>query len=84
VTDARNLYRSREDVYGAAWQTIDPRRLEGTALWSDQVRESRNVVHFENQPPMPNSYEQVAALLMGAVTNIRTLHAATAAVHDLY
>ena len=38
------------------------------------VRESRNEVHFEAFPPLPNSADKAAALLIGAVTHLRILY----------
>ena len=41
------------------------------------MRDSRNVVHFTVATPIPNTYEKVAALFLGAVPNFRVLIAAT-------
>ncbi len=48
--------------------------LRTVAVWSDAVRDSRNTIHFGVTPATPNTYEKVAALLIGAVPYIRTLY----------
>ena len=48
--------------------------LNNVAFWSDSVRESRNNIHFGAEPPMENTYEKVATLLIGAVPNLSTLY----------
>lgn len=48
--------------------------LRSVAVWSDAVRDSRNTIHFEVAPATPNTYEKLAALLLGAVTNVRILY----------
>lgn len=48
--------------------------LRFAAVWSDTVRDSRNTIHFGVVATTPNTYEKVAALLLGAVSNIRILY----------
>lgn len=48
--------------------------LRNSMIWSDAVRESRNSVHYGVKPSMPNKYEKVAALLIGAVPHLRLLY----------
>ena len=48
--------------------------LRLVAVWSDAVRDSRNTIHFGVAPATPNTYEKLAALLLGAVTNVRILY----------
>jgi hypothetical protein len=48
--------------------------LRTVAVWSDAVRDSRNTIHFGVTPTTPNTYEKVAALLIGAVPHIRVLY----------
>lgn len=48
--------------------------LRTVAIWSDAVRDSRNTIHFGVTPTTPNTYEKVAALLIGAVPHIRILY----------
>lgn len=48
--------------------------LRSVGIWSDAVRDSRNTIHFGVQPSIPNTYEKVSALLIGAVPHIRVLY----------
>jgi hypothetical protein len=48
--------------------------LRSVAVWSDAVRDSRNTIHFGVTPATPNTYEKLAALLLGAVANVRVLY----------
>jgi len=58
---------------------VDNRRLHQIQQWSDQVRESRNVLHWGATPSVPNTCEKVAILLMDAVSELRDLAAIRAA-----
>lgn len=53
---------------------VDDNSLKQTSVWSDVVRESRNVVHYGVEPSMRNTYEKVAALLMGAIPHIKLIY----------
>lgn len=53
---------------------VKPKDLRPAAVWSDAVRDSRNTIHFGVAPAVPNTYEKVAALLLGAVPNVRLLY----------
>lgn len=48
--------------------------LRSVAVWSDAVRDSRNTIHFGVTPATPNTYEKLAALLIGAVSYVRVLY----------
>ena len=48
--------------------------MEYIAVWSDAVRNSRNVLHYGVAPSLPNGYEKTAALLISAVTHLRPLY----------
>jgi hypothetical protein len=48
--------------------------LKDAALWSDAVRDSRNTIHFGNSPSIPNTYEKVAALILGATPVFRDIY----------
>ena len=58
---------------------VRPQRLKEVAVWSDAVRDSRNTIHFGVEAALPNTYEKLAALLIGAVPNVRTLYRVKAA-----
>jgi hypothetical protein len=48
--------------------------LREVANWSDTVRDSRNTIHFRVDAAVPNTYEKLGVLLLGAVPNVRTLY----------
>jgi hypothetical protein len=48
--------------------------LRNSVVWADVVRDSRNSIHYGAKPAMPNSYEKVSALLIGAVPHLRILY----------
>ena len=50
------------------------RNLNDALMWSDTVRDSRNVVHPGSTSSTPNTYEKVAALLLGVVPRMRELY----------
>ena len=58
-------------IEGSGVRTYD---LRDAALWSDAVRDSRNTIHFGNSPSVPNTYEKVAALILGAVPAFRKIY----------
>jgi hypothetical protein len=53
---------------------VDEKDLKQVLVWSDVVRESRNVIHYAVQAPTANTYEKVAALLLGAVPHLRIIY----------
>jgi len=53
--------------------------LRGIRVWTEALREARNAVHHTTDSPLPATWETTAALLMGAVPNLRRLWLATAA-----
>jgi hypothetical protein len=66
----------RQDIFGqvSASSGIRPRELHRVTVWSDSVRDSRNTIHFGVSPATPNTYEKVAALLIGTAPNVRILY----------
>lgn len=48
--------------------------LEQAIQWSDLVRGSRNAIHFGAIPPVPNTYESVAVLLLAAHQHLGLLY----------
>jgi hypothetical protein len=59
------------NIRGAAG--VAPKRLRSVQHWTDQVRESRNVLHWGATPSVPTTYEKVAVLLMDAVSELKDL-----------
>jgi hypothetical protein len=66
----------RRDVFHEVYKDsgYKPVELKSCVVWSDAVRESRNSIHYGAEPAMSNSYEKVAALLIGAVPNLKVIY----------
>jgi hypothetical protein len=66
----------RADLFGPIMDAsgIRKQELAAVAQWSDLVRDSRNTIHFGVTPAMPNTYEKVAALLLGVAQNMRVIY----------
>jgi hypothetical protein len=56
--------------------------LRNEVIWADAVRESRNSIHYGAEPPMSNSYEKVAALLIGAIPHMAIIYTLRAAAKE--
>jgi hypothetical protein len=71
----------RQDLFSPVTERsgISVRELRTAANWSDTIRDSRNTIHFGVEPSIPNSYEKVAALLLGAVPYLRMIYQVKAA-----
>jgi len=67
---------NRQDIFKPLSELtgIKPGELRTVAVWSDVVRDSRNTIHFGVSPAIPNTYEKIAALLIGAAPNVRVLY----------
>jgi hypothetical protein len=67
VRETESLY-SRTDLYAElqAASGVSLALLRDVAAWTDQVRDSRNVVHFRAVPRTVNSDEKVSVLLLAA------------------
>ena len=74
-------FYNKRDIFGSLENTsgVKSQELKNCIVWADCVRESRNSLHYGAEPAMSNSYEKVAALLIGAVPHIRVLARLTAA-----
>lgn len=66
----------RQDIFieVAKRSGFNQRYLREVSNWSSIVRDSRNAVHYGADPATQNTYEKVAALLLGAVPNLRVLY----------
>jgi hypothetical protein len=53
---------------------VNPSYLDDVVIWSNNVRESRNEVHYQVNASLPNSYEKVASLLLGAARYLNILY----------
>ncbi len=71
----------RHDLFSVVYSVSDikPPELRGVQVWSDQVRDSRNTIHFGVAPATPNTYEKVAALLLGVALNLKVSYLVKAA-----
>lgn len=74
IVEILKLYE-RTDIFSdlQSKSGVKVQDLRNAVIWSDAVRESRNSVHYGVKPSMPNSYEKVAALLIGAVPHLRLI-----------
>lgn len=84
IQEVVNLYDDKES-FGAVYREsgIRGQDLRNSVVWADAVRESRNSLHYGVEAAMPNSYEKIAALLIGAVPHLRVLYKIVAAVDRL-
>jgi hypothetical protein len=77
LRDLMKHYESKQAEYAvvakSAGLSLDDVRL--ACLWSDMVRDSRNVVHYGTQPNLPNNYQNLATLLLTGSTHLRNLYA---------
>ena len=71
----------RQDLYTAVAERskVSVQELRVAAVWSDTVRDSRNTIHFGVGPSLPNTYEKLAALILGAAPQLRLLYRVLAA-----
>jgi len=79
-----DLY-SRKDVYNdvATKSGFNHRSLKEVLNWSNVVRDARNAVHYRSEAASSNTYEKVAALLLGANQNLRIIYAIRRAAMEL-
>jgi hypothetical protein len=76
---------NRQDIFKeiAEKSGVNYRSLEEVFIWSNVLCDSRNAVHYGADPATQNTYEKVAALLLGAVPNIRILYAIRCSAEEL-
>ncbi len=53
---------------------LDDTDLRQVPIWSDVLRGSGNVVLYGVRPSMRNTYEKIAALLIGAVSQFKVIY----------
>jgi hypothetical protein len=75
----------RRDVYRevAARSGYSHRSLAEVLNWSNVLRDARNAIHYGTRPASPNTYEKVAALLLGAAQNLRIIYSIVGAAEEL-
>lgn len=83
IDEIVKLYE-RQDIFLPLTEKSNIRlqELRISATWSDTVRDSRNTIHFGVEPSTSNTYEKVAALLLGAVPNFRILYSLKSAADE--
>lgn len=66
----------RRDLFGdiSKKSGVQLERLRSCAEWSNQVRISRNTVHYGVTVDLPNNYEKVATLLLGVSTHFGSMY----------
>lgn len=47
--------------------------MRNAETWSDLLRSSRNALHWDNAPEIPNDYQKAGVLLLGAAEHLRDL-----------
>lgn len=79
-----NIYENQETFAVVSKSAgIRVQELRSVIVWSDAVRDSRNTIHFGVEPATPNTYEKLAALLIGAGPNVRILYSIKASADAL-
>jgi len=66
---------NRRDIYENVVKRCgqNQRRLNEVFNWSNVIRDSRNAIHYGSETAVRNSYEKVAALLLGAAQYLQIL-----------
>jgi hypothetical protein len=74
-----------QELFGAVANASEVKlqELREVANWTDTVRDSRNTIHFRVDAAVPNTYEKLGVLLLGAVPNVRTLYRTKAAADSM-
>lgn len=75
IKETLKVYECK-DIFSATYKKCGytAKDLKGSVVWAEAVRESRNSVHYGAEASMSNCYEKVAALLIGAVPNLKILY----------
>ena len=74
----------KQDLFGdlSKQTNVKLEDLRNAAIWADCVRESRNVVHYGAKPSMPNNFEKIATLLLGAPSHFKLVYRLIGAAND--
>ena len=57
-------------------------KLSLAADWTDTIRRSRNVLHWDNEPSSLNTFDKVATLMLTAPTHLQAIYGARRAALD--
>jgi hypothetical protein len=78
LRDVLHLYESKQSHFkGLSQMKLGDVRL--SLVWADSVRDSRNMIHYGNQPNIINTHDKVAAYLLTGSKELRNLYALHAA-----
>ena len=75
ISKVVQLYQQK-GIFGRLYTTsgVKPSDLQNIHVWADAVRDARNSIHYGTASALPNTYEKVAALLIGAVPHLRLIY----------
>jgi len=75
------LYETRQDVFKQVGIIADVRldELRMAMLWSDSLRDARNVVHHNVDTNINPTFDMVSTLFLAALPNLKALHRLTIA-----
>lgn len=76
MREIMKLYETRQDVFKQVGATANVRldELRMTMIWSDSLRDARNVVHHNVDTNINPTFEMVSTLFLAALPNLRALH----------
>lgn len=77
IEQVRRAYDTAGAVAGRSALKSDD--LTQTAIWSHELRKSRNAIHFDSEPLLPNTPEKVGILFLAAPEHFRRLYRLRAA-----
>jgi hypothetical protein len=82
IVDVREVYK-RKDLLEDVWKEsgVTAEEVQEAALWSDTVRDSRNVVHYNPHEQFPVTFESVATILLSTTRHLRSLYRVHDAAH---
>lgn len=72
IEQVRRAYETANFVIERSAIRIDD--LNQTAMWSHELRKSRNAIHFDSEPLLPNTPEKVGILFLAAPEHFRRLY----------
>ena len=80
MRDIVKLYETRQDVFKQIGTSANVRldELRMAMLWSDALRDARNVIHHNVDTNINPTFDMVSTLFLAALPNLKTLHRLTA------
>lgn len=76
MRDIMKLYETRQDVFKTIGVRADVRLddLRMAMIWSESIRDARNVVHHSVDPNINPTFEMISTLFMAALSHLKALH----------